>query len=259
MTTLWLLIGMTALTANPEAQLLFRDGSHLPGQPLGRSPHALVWQFSDGSGYAEVPIPLETVDSIQWHAPATTSMEWTAEQWSKREPYLDLLAPGEKERVFELMTGSRPTGADEQLRLVDRLRRLREGQISQELFHRAVEEECVALIDLGLANVAVNVAREAGCRENGSERTPLVCFAEAVAAAEEGKIRSAARIAVTGFMCRDSGFHRWRGRCAGLAAGLMEELGLSANADLLLRSAKSQGLDPGDFPFIRSLVRGGER
>lgn len=235
-------MSVTAMAAAPDAWVLLQDGRRLPGQPIGRSARSVTWQLSDGGGYAEITIPLESIQAIQWRLPLIPEEASPPSGCDGRHNYLDLLDAADKRRVFEHCMGQGVTRPEGMLRLVRTLQLLREGKVPPDLFRSIVAEECVALIQLQLAHVAVATVALLDEHQSEAGESALSLYVHAAAAVEAGALRQALHHAVAGFLRYGADDDRWRSKCAALAIYLMETQGMVENAYLTRRSAESQRL-----------------
>lgn len=243
---------LTLFAVEPEAWLELSDGSRIPGRPLGRSGSTVYWQLSDPSGYAEIPYSVESVDSIEWRQSPPVDAAGSVMPCPAREGYWDLLSATEKRQWFGRCLEwiypegewchKQPIDTDRTVAAVRIMRALRQGRVDDPLKRRILEEESIALIDLGLADVASANVDDLRKLLAEDEVDSLVLYIRAAAERERGDSLSAMRLATAGFLQSNYRAARWRALCAGLAIRLMEANGLSENAQLLRRSANSQRL-----------------
>ncbi len=242
LTMLTTLPAFALLAAEPDAWLELSDGSRIPGRPLGRTDTTVYWQLSDQKGYAEIPFSIATVRAIVWRQPPPVDVDGNVTPCPAREGYWDLLAASEKRQWFIWSLEWVRASPSHTLTAVRVMRALRQRQVNHELKRRILEEESVALIRLGLADVAAANLEELRVLFSGGDGDSLLLFIRAAAEMQRGESIQAMQLATAGFLNYNSGSPRWRTKCAGLAIHLMEANGLLQNAQLLRRSAKSQKL-----------------
>lgn len=163
-TVLWSTMGSIGLSASTYIHL--KDGQLIQGYPVGRSGNWVTWYVYDQGGEVEHRIAAESIRAIVFSSMEEiedSDLQQLDREWSKRQPYLDLLPEEEYKLWVDYVLEHR-----HQMRAVDRvltLRKMRSAAHSQATRLLLAEVEVPELIQLELLDEALAVVMDLGQEE----------------------------------------------------------------------------------------------